>query len=48
MVYYFTILILGATVNCHSVALILFSDNPKKSLHEEAHVDEASEHKSPW
>ena len=22
--------------------------NPKESLHEEAHLDEASEHKSPW
>ena len=42
------ILILGAAVSCDSMALFSVSSESRESLHEEAHLDEASEHKSPW
>ena len=49
MICYPTILILGVTAKCDSVALTSVSDKIlKESLHEEAHSDQASEHKSPW
>ena len=49
MICYSTILILGVTAKCHSVALTSVSDKIlKESLHEEARSDEVSEHKSPW